>query len=300
MKHTIVIKRNGVLRKIAKVIFGDDGSYYVTVPYHQANKAVLMKSTVDYDASTPRHVDDLSPHISKTEMIDLGVADSDRVKLSHHPDGFVQFSGHGVLSGRNVDGSPKGVGALSTPLGSKFDGPAFAIGLTTLEDFPEITKLPSDIFLLDADNIYAIPGCSGLVIDAHYFPPMWNRFIRRSQDHAKDSILLRHPCTAVVELSVLRMPVTCAIPGFFGFEMFSMPITDREIASGKNKYPHFSLAGPAGNLRKNDKGHMVADALNCIYPRENMDNSWLARNLNFTKAEPINPLGKDMKDTPEE
>jgi hypothetical protein len=38
--------------------------------------------------------------------------DEYRLKLSHHPDGFVQFSGHGIKSGRNADGTPKGLGVF--------------------------------------------------------------------------------------------------------------------------------------------------------------------------------------------
>lgn len=299
MKHTIVIKRNGVMHKVTKLVFSGDGSYYVTVPYHVANKAILLKATVDYDASTLRFVDDYSYGVAKTELLDLGYADNDRVKLSHHPDGFVQFSGPGVLSGRHPDGTPKGVGLFSTRLGYKFDGPAFCVGLTSLDEFPSISTAPNDVVLLDADAIYSIPGCSALQIDAHYFPPMWYRFIQKSESGTLDTILLRHPCTAVVKLAVLRMPEKCAIPGFFGFELFTMPTSDAEISSDKVNYPHFSLGGPAGNLRIDKNGHRLADGVSCMYPREGMDDSWLGRSLNFARPQQA-PPGDVLKAAPEE
>lgn len=284
MKHTIVIKRAGIMYKIAKIIFGNDGSYYVTVPYHKANRATLSLSPVNYNLSTPRHVDDLSYAISEAELLDLGFADTDRVKLSHHPDGFVQFSGHGVVSGRHPDGTPKGIGVKSTPLGFKFDGPAFCVAILSLDEFPVMTTAPEDMFLLDADSMYSIPGCSALQFDAHYFPPMWHRFIQKAELGSLDTILLRHPCSAVVRLAVLRMPSTCEIPGFFGFELFTTPISDAEIASGKREYAHFSLNGPAGNLRKDKNGHTIGDALHCVYMQKSDNGNSPGRNLNHVSS----------------
>ena len=52
-KHTVVISAKGKSHKICKVWYGSDGSYYVTVPYHPANKAILLKQTVNYLASVP-------------------------------------------------------------------------------------------------------------------------------------------------------------------------------------------------------------------------------------------------------
>jgi hypothetical protein len=282
MKHTIVVKRGGVLHKIAKGVFGTDGSYCVTAPYHNANKAVLFKATVDYSIMKgPRHLNDMSFKISKTDFLDLGSADTERVKLSYHPDGFVQFSGPGVVSGRHSDGSPKGIGIVSTPLGYKIEGPVFSIVLTSLDDFTAIPAAPGDMFLLDADAIYAIPGCSALVIEAHYFPPMWYRFIRRSKSGTQDVILLRHPSTAVVELKVLRIPDQCTIQGSLGFELYSLPVSDAEIASGKLEYPHFMLNGPGSILRTDANGHHVADVIACMYPKGELDAPWLGRSLNF-------------------
>lgn len=39
-----------------------------------------------------------------------------RLKLSHHPEGFLQFSGHGVVSGRDAEGHIRGIGVKSWPL----------------------------------------------------------------------------------------------------------------------------------------------------------------------------------------
>ena len=58
------------------------------------------------------------------EAVELASLDDDdrRLKLSHHPDGFVQFSGEGVLSGRDPNGAARGMGVMSWPLAAPVRG----------------------------------------------------------------------------------------------------------------------------------------------------------------------------------
>src|SRR5438552_2891197 len=121
-KYTIVFESRAGRCKLFKMWYGSDGSYYVTVPYHSARKAVLFKQTVNYVTSVPKTVDggDLIP---ADQAIDIASSDDTRIKLSHHPDGFLQFSGAGVLSGKNADGSIRGIGIQSWPLAAGCRGP---------------------------------------------------------------------------------------------------------------------------------------------------------------------------------
>jgi hypothetical protein len=106
-KHTVMISTNGRLYKICKIWYGSDGSYYVTVPYHPANQAVLLKQPVNYVQSVPTSVD--HEYVTPLdEAIDVGSSDDARIKLSHHPDGFVQFSGQGLVCSDDCGGfSPR-------------------------------------------------------------------------------------------------------------------------------------------------------------------------------------------------
>lgn len=108
-----------------------DGGFAVLVPYHAAQKGFLFKHAVDYDAREML--------IPRTEVLEYSA--SDRVKLSLHKDGFVQFSGENqrkILSGRDPEtGAPKGLGiVMPRPLDEPIEtGPTFALTIWGLGDF---------------------------------------------------------------------------------------------------------------------------------------------------------------------
>jgi hypothetical protein len=99
---TIVVSKGGVSYKVCKVWFGADGSFYVTVPYHPARRAVFLKMTADY---TTAQGGQWVPHDGALEVAILD-DDDGRPKLSCHPDGFCQFSGQGIVSGKDESGEP--------------------------------------------------------------------------------------------------------------------------------------------------------------------------------------------------
>src|SRR2546423_12523824 len=67
--------------------------------------------------------------VALAEAEELATLDDDerRLKISHHPDGFLQFSGQGIRSGRDENGNPKGLGTHSFPLNLPTLGPSFGI-----------------------------------------------------------------------------------------------------------------------------------------------------------------------------
>lgn len=105
--YTIAYDDGNATYDLCKVLFGGDGSYYVTAPYHPQDRAVAAKVVVNYAA--PEGLMTLG------ESKELAVVDDDkrRLKLSHHPDGFLQLSGEGITSGRDETGAPKGMGTFS-------------------------------------------------------------------------------------------------------------------------------------------------------------------------------------------
>jgi hypothetical protein len=110
-------------RKLTKVIGYGAGGFAVLTPYHQARSGFVGKIPVDYNKIG-------SFTIPKHDFI--GFTAEDRVKLSYHPDGFVQFSGEvqgKVISGRDPStGEPKGVGLLTQPLSNPIlSGPSFGM-----------------------------------------------------------------------------------------------------------------------------------------------------------------------------
>jgi hypothetical protein len=60
-------------------------------------------------------------------------------------------------------------------------------------------------------------------------------------------------------LRVVLAPDDCAIPGFIGLDLFTLPTEFR--TSG------FTLTGPGEAPRLNERNERLADLITCIYPR---------------------------------
>ena len=260
-KYTIAFESKTDRRKLFKLWFGSDGSYYVTVPYHRAKKAVLLKQTVNYVTSVPRTVDG-GDFVPDEQAIDIASADDARIKLSHHPDGFLQFSGKDLLSGRNPDGSAKGIGILSWPLSQGCRGPAFGVTISGVDDFEPADTGNDSLCLFREADLTVIPGVGPLVIEGHYFPVMWRRFVQTHADGTK-TIPIVHPTGVVLNLRVLLPADKCPIGGFFGLEIFG----DLGTFAGSLSESGFALSSSTGNVRLNEHGQKIGDGLFCFYPR---------------------------------
>ncbi len=269
-KYTIVYETGGVRRKLCKVLFGSDGSYYVTSPYHPAKKVFLCKMPVNYaynDFEVPFN-----------ELLDSGSAEDDdhRLKLSHHPDGLIQFSGQGIVSGLDEQGQIKGMGVRSWPLTQPPRGPAFIIGMRGVEHFQVAEKASKGDCLFTEQDVIPIPGVDALVfvLEGHYFPPLWRRFAQLEPD-GTHSISVVYPAGGVLPLKVLFPPERSPIQGFLGMELYT-EVDDLEMPS-----PSFILSSSTGNLRKNEQGEKLGDQIACFYPREF---SPIGRSLDYRPA----------------
>jgi hypothetical protein len=245
--------------KLCRVWFGGDGSLYVTSPYHPATEAVLVQATVNYSVG--------EMEFSLHEAIDVaGVDDPERrLKLSHHPDGFIQFSGEGVLSGRNPDGSPKGVGVMSWPLDRPVRGPALGVTVVGVERFAEHDERRAsrgETVVFDSADVPELPGATDLRFEAYYFPAIWRRFVR--VENGQPVIGLVHPAGVVIPLRVLFPQASCERQAFLGVELY------RGVGEWVGFDTGFLLSSSTGNLRRNDRGEWLGDALYCMYPREGM------------------------------
>lgn len=177
--YTIIYEQAGISYKLCRIFFGADGSYYVTSPYHPEGKAALVKATVNYSLA--------EMYIPFEQAIDIASAEDDekRIKFSHHPDGFVQFSGDGVVSGKDADGNIRGVGIMSWPLDRPVIGPAFGIALRDIEQFEQVDRLKGELCIFRHEEITTTPGAKDFGLEGYYFPPLWRRFVRSEPDGTK-------------------------------------------------------------------------------------------------------------------
>ncbi len=263
--YTVTYEKDGTQYKLFKVIFGRDGSYFVTSPYHPHQKAVVAKVTVNYALE--------SAAVPYKEFIDSGSADDDgkRLKLSHHSDGLIQFSGEGIVSGLDSEGNVRGIGVRSWPLTDPVIGPAFAVVVRGVEEFKLTSKSTDQVCNFAQNELTFVPGASALSVEGYYFTPLWRRFVRRESDGTK-TISIVHPCGAILKLKVLLAPDDCALPGFIGLEMYSVLVDEPEVGGD------FMLSSSTGNLRRNEEGEVLADGLFCMYPDYDIP---VHRSLNF-------------------
>lgn len=261
-----------------QVLFGGDGSYYVTTPYHPLNRALAGKITVNY-AKAER--DELS--VSLAEAEELAVVDDDdrRLKIAHHPDGFLQFSGHGIRSGLDSEGMPKGMGVFSWPLALPTLGPSFglifsnpvACGRTSLGRARTVVLTEADIEHMRPD------GIAGLGVTGFYFPVRWREFVIRDGD-GDLWINLVHPTSQAVKvLRVILASKESDLPGFIGLEARPHGLdTPTGVCA-------FFLGTSTGSLRRNEDGDLVGDQLVCAYPPPDFDDAHLP-SLNFPLPAP--------------
>lgn len=165
-KTTLVLKHGDTYRRLAKVIFGADGPYYATIPFHKSRNAIVFKMTTNCDSGTFF----VSSH---EEILETASIEGRDIKFSHHPDGFAQFSGTGITSGRNPDGSAKGMAVMTSPLDSMFRGPAFNYLIRNIEELDVIERVESGSFVFDLEEYLPIAPTNSLHFEAHYFVPLW-------------------------------------------------------------------------------------------------------------------------------
>src|ERR1022692_984751 len=160
---------SGVNRKITKIVCHSHGGFAVLAPYHKARSGFLLKIPLDYEMKGEHWV-------PLGECI--GYSADDRVKLSFHPDGFVQFSGENsekILSGRDpATGEPKGLGIISNPLSVPVrTGPTFGISAWGLKDFDELDTTRDAIISFSQKEMYyrgCLPGAqNGIHLEAFVF-----------------------------------------------------------------------------------------------------------------------------------
>lgn len=145
----IVVEHDGSRRALFKVQPLPDGGYAALSPYHEAREGWLTRVHVDYAKKTD------AMKLSEMEHFTA----SDRVKLSHHRDGFVQFSGEDpgrIRSGRDpITGEPKGLAILSAPIDHPIStGPTFGFSAWGIDKFRQLEALRRTDLYFSSSQIY--------------------------------------------------------------------------------------------------------------------------------------------------
>lgn len=268
IRHTVAVSKADALRKVFKVWYGSDGSVYVTVPYLKTTQVQLFRMRVDYRKVIPPTVEDLTC-VAVDDSIDRGIADDVRVKLSHHPSGFVQFSGEGIKSGPNG----MGIGVQSWPLSDPVPGPMFAVTVWGLDDYALLENASEASCIFDYDRSLPMRHSVGAVIEGYYFPRAARRFV---QFLADDSLIYPyvHPARAVLNLRVLLPNEDCPLGGFVALHMY------RTIDEPEQKESRYSLSSSTGNVELDAEGNLLrGDGLYCCAPPLSIPDG--TRDLNY-------------------
>jgi hypothetical protein len=140
---------NGPYHKLTKIVPYADGGFAVLVPYHKERCGWLAKMPVDYNKT--------AFPVANAECVNYSA--EDRVKLSYHADGFVQFSSETpgkITSGRDpITGEPKGLGLITQPISDPIrTGPTIVVVAWPLADF-EVEPAPRETDIrFDAHEMY--------------------------------------------------------------------------------------------------------------------------------------------------
>lgn len=254
--YTIAYHNGTATYDLGKVLFGGDGSYYVTAPYHPRDRAIAAKVVVNY--AEPEGL------MSLAQAKELAVVDDDnrRLKLSHHPDGFLQLSGEGITSGRHGTGAPKGMGTFSWNLLRPTLGPSWQMVFSDPGLCGRPTAGRARTVTLSENEIAHMRRApmSGLAIIGYYLPTYWREFIYFDASGIPWIDLLHPNAQAVKKLRVLLASKECDVPGLIGLEARPHGF---DIANGD---PAFFLTSSTGNLRRNAAGELIGDQLLCVFP----------------------------------
>lgn len=245
---TIAIEDQGTLRKITKIVPYSGGGFAVLAPYHSARQGHLLKPTVDYSKS--------DMEIAFEDAIQYSA--EDRVKLSLHPDGFVQFSGENpgkIVSGRDPNtGEPKGLGVVSHPLNTPINtGPTFACVVWGVSEFEPLGDRRRDTVIFTEEDYY-YRGCTpdtwnGYVIEAFVLEERyWGAVRHREGKLALNAMPMFEAVGAVFEFRVVPLPGQPLLLGL----MVSRLETAFDVPSG------FTLNGPS-DLK-------TTQVLHAVYP----------------------------------
>lgn len=265
LKWTIGFEENGKLYKVTKIFAYKDGGFGVAVPYHSANKGYLFKAKVDY---TKRE-----QLITREEGVEYTA--SDKVKLSLHLDGFVQFSGINpgkIVSGRDSQsGKPKGLGIQSQPLTNPIkSGPTFGITIWGLSEFEPLLEqeLQEKTTVVFGEQDYYLRHCTlndwnGYVLEGFVFERKECPYLRFEINHNRPELHYVRPFFQYeIPGTIFCLKAVPPQNPYYFIALMASRIKV-EFSSGSG----FCLSSPSGEIEFDQYGRIVnGAALYAIYP----------------------------------
>lgn len=269
---TIAIETSALVspRRIVKIVPYPAGGFAVTVPYHTANQGFLAKVPVDYKANRST--------VGRPDLIERYHA-SDRVKLSYHKDGFVQFSGENpskILSGRDSQTlEPKGLGLVTQPPSDPIKtGPSFVVIVWGLDEFESLPAGKSAEVFTDQEcyeRDYPVDDANGWLVEGFVFPRRFWAGVRNQGGRRVTSRMFRdfEASGAVLEMRVIDLPRQ---PSFLALLVSRLKV-EYSCPSG------FNMGGP-GVRRPDDTGtNLIA-----VYPSKAAGGTDDSTSLDFARA----------------
>jgi hypothetical protein len=237
---------SGVLRKITKIVpYKLDRGFAAMVPYHAAKQGFLLKHSVRYHHSIgPVPLQTAIPFVA-----------SDRVKLSIHLDGFVQFSGEDatrIVSGRDAEtGEPKGIGLVfDHAIDGIRSGPLFSITLWGVDQFAEQKKPNASCLEFCSEDVYTDRPllCAGdqiaYAFEFFIFPKSMLQYERRSGPRG-DYVRLQLPRsdTLIIYRHDLRIIDLPGQNNFLGCLASQIAVTEESPSGYQMSGPSFAPYG---------------------------------------------------------
>jgi hypothetical protein len=256
--YRILWRDNDAFTKLCTIILGKDGSYYVTSPYHPIDEAYVHRMRIRYG----KHGEDI--RIPKEHILEYGFLKDvqNNLKLAHHPDGFIHFSGRGLRSGKDENGVPKGLGVQAWPLSSFCAGPAFGMSIVGMQHFKKHDAKETDnLIIFDSSDFSHEVQLTTFVVEGHYFPGDCRQFIYPSSKGGLE-ITKIHPTGLSMPLRVLLPDPSCALRGFIGLRMYP-----HENQIFRDCQCGFHLGSSAGNEIIDEQGVHWFEQLYCFYPK---------------------------------
>jgi len=258
MKAVIVIQEDRKrARRVTKVLTYPDGGFAVFAPYHSSRSGYLLM----YDANYMPRLQWVGPGATVKEY-----TAQDRVKLSYHGDGFVQFSGAGssIVSGRDEAGNPRGMGLLSQPLTSPItSGPSVGLTLWGLDGFEEHLRRKSGeevIHFGEADFVggqYSPPGWNAYCLEFFVLPNVPSEALRSQGGHFR----------AALQFFNFEVPGTIFVLHLLPLQAYNnmLGVLARRVCQHFAAASGFSLAGPSRILSR-DGSSPQARFISAVYP----------------------------------
>jgi len=236
----------------------------VVTPYHNARSGYLMIMPVDYNKGGAFQV-------GYEEVTAFSA--NDRVKLSYHPDGFVQFSGEiggTIISGKDpTTGQPKGIGLKINPLSRPISsGPTFGVTVWGLGEFEQTKEGTKNVLVFEESDWY-YRGCSpssatGWAVEFFVFPSRYWSAARKTRRGFTLSLSFYafEAGMGVIEMRIIELPdQPIFLAGFVSRCRTSFPSSSGWVLSGPGErsatglgrnlsahYPKFDFSKPTTPL----------------------------------------------------